>query len=419
MNDAFGRLRVSSPYTIFEYYPNTGTVNNDYDADIFLSKGSGSGALTYNADENTLQLTCSTNGDKYTRFSKLPMEYQPGKSRLIYMSAIPISSVPTDTVKVRIGIFSLDGSDEPKEGFYFQISDTTLEWVYAYFDGTTQNYTTIAQSSWNIDTFDGNGPSGKTLTINSMTKNILFVIDQEWLGVGRIRVGFNLEGVNYYAHQFIPDFTYPYTTTPGIPLTYQISTPTTSNSYTLKQICCCSASEGDYIPLGRRIGIGTSVNTVLIPNALQKYIVIGLRIKAGEIGAILKQISSDVFFPKGGNNLWAKYELQVHSTGLGDYPVGGNIGATTGTITFTDIPKSRCQSFIPTGTLSAYVSTDGYVISKKYLLQNSQVNLDETQYSSLLTRKQISQYDTLYIVAKINSGTNIEIAASIDFLETS
>ena len=35
--DAFGRLRISNPYTLFEYYPNTGTVNNDFDADMFLT----------------------------------------------------------------------------------------------------------------------------------------------------------------------------------------------------------------------------------------------------------------------------------------------------------------------------------------------------------------------------------------------
>lgn len=418
MNDAFGRLRVSEPYTIFEYYPNTGTVNNDYDADMFVSNGTGTGALSYDSDENTLLLTCSANGDKYTRQSKLPMDYQPGKSRLFYFSSVPISSVPTDTVEVRIGNFSVDVNDDPVQGFYFQIANTILEWVYAYNDGTTQTYTTISQANWNIDTFDGSGPSGQTLTINNMTDNLLLVIDQEWLGVGRIRCGFNLGGITYYAHEFIPQNPYPYTNTPRLPIIYQISTPTTTNPYTLKQMCCSCLSEGGFIPLGRRISFGTPVIGADIPDANQKYIVLGLRLKSTAIQGILKLLDLDVFFPEGSSTKWGEFEVQLHSTGLGDYPVGGNIGATTGTITFTDIPKSNSQSFIPTGTLAAYISTDGYIISKKYLLQASQVNLSNTDFSSLLTRTNITQYDTLYLCAKLSTGTNTKIAASFDFIQT-
>ena len=418
MNDAFGRLRVSNPYTIFEYYPNSGTVNNDYDADMFLSSGTGTGALSYDGNENTLKLTCSANGDKYTRYTKLPMDYQPGKSRLLFISAIPISSVPTHTVKVRIGLFDLDGSEEPKQGHYFQISNTSLEWVYAYNDGTTQTFTTITQANWNIDTFDGSGPSGKTLTINSMTKNVLFVIDQEWLGVGRIRCGFNIAGITYYAHQFVSDFTYPYTNTPRLPIIYQISTPTTSNPYTLRQMCCTCLSEGGFTSIGRRISIGTPVSTVDIPDANQKYIVLGLKLKSTAIDGILKLLDMDVFFPEGTSTRWGSFEVQLHSTGLGDYPAGGTIGATTGTITFTDIPKSNAQQFVPNGTLASYVSTDGYILTKKYLIQKSQVLFNQSEFSSLLTRTKISQYDTLYICAKLNSGTNTAIAASLDFIET-
>ena len=84
MNDAFGRLRISDPYTIFEYYPNTGTSNNDFDADMWVSNGENTGAITYSSSENTLSLTTSASGDKYTRETKMPMDYQPGKSRLIY-----------------------------------------------------------------------------------------------------------------------------------------------------------------------------------------------------------------------------------------------------------------------------------------------------------------------------------------------
>ena len=93
MNDAFGRLRTSNPYTLFEYYPNSGSENNDYDADSYLTKIEQGGTIRYDTT-NTIELNTSTNGttDVITRQTKLPMDYQPGKSRLIYMSAIPINT---------------------------------------------------------------------------------------------------------------------------------------------------------------------------------------------------------------------------------------------------------------------------------------------------------------------------------------
>ena len=62
MNDAYCD-KVSNPYTLFEYYPSSDTVNNDYDADQWVSNGSNNGNLTYDSSENTLSLNVYGNGD--------------------------------------------------------------------------------------------------------------------------------------------------------------------------------------------------------------------------------------------------------------------------------------------------------------------------------------------------------------------
>ena len=87
------------------------------------------------------------------------------------------------------------------------------------------------QSSWNIDTFDGSGPSGKTLIVAAnANKTFLIVIDQEWLGVCRLRCGFVIDGVIYYAHQFLHNgLQVQYTKTPRISLSYYIYGATTAN----------------------------------------------------------------------------------------------------------------------------------------------------------------------------------------------
>jgi len=84
----------------------------------------------------------------------------------------------------------------------------------------------VAQSSWNIDKFDGTGPSGITL---DFTKTQILVIQAQWLGVGRVVVGFDVDGVLYPAHQFLNAnvLTVPYTQTFNLPVRYEIRQETT------------------------------------------------------------------------------------------------------------------------------------------------------------------------------------------------
>jgi hypothetical protein len=60
--------------------------------------------------------------------------------------------------------------------------------------------TTIAQASWNQDPFDGTGPSGITLDFTNIQ---ILVIDAQMLYAGRVRVGFDVDGILYWAHYFL------------------------------------------------------------------------------------------------------------------------------------------------------------------------------------------------------------------------
>ena len=61
--------------------------------------------------------------------------------------------------------------------------------------------TKIAQSDWNIDNADGNGPSGFNLDI---TKIQMAYLDYSWYGAGKIRFGFkDTHGHVKYMHEFI------------------------------------------------------------------------------------------------------------------------------------------------------------------------------------------------------------------------
>lgn len=61
--------------------------------------------------------------------------------------------------------------------------------------------TKIPQSEWNLDTMDGNGPSGFNL---DLTKMQMFYIDYSWYGAGFIRWGLRgIDGTVTYAHKMV------------------------------------------------------------------------------------------------------------------------------------------------------------------------------------------------------------------------
>ena len=72
----------------------------------------------------------------------------------------------------------------------------------------------------------------------------------QWLGVGRVRVGFNINGVIYYAHYFnnANNLGSVYMSTPNLPVRYEVSS--TGGSVTLDQICCTVQSEGGNSQMG-------------------------------------------------------------------------------------------------------------------------------------------------------------------------
>ena len=85
-------------------------------------------------------------------------------------------------------------------------SDTSL-FIYPEYRGTSVNSCIVskrieeryAQSSWNLDTCDGKGPSGFNVNLRKMQ---MLYIDYAWYGAGAIRFGFKDDDGNiFYAHR--------------------------------------------------------------------------------------------------------------------------------------------------------------------------------------------------------------------------
>jgi hypothetical protein len=97
-NDAFGRLRVSDPFTLFDS-SHRYSDNGDWNIDT-----TGSGTSTFNANEGLIEMTVDTSsGTEVIRETKKIFAYQPGKSLLI-MNTFVLNSAK-EGLRQRVGYF--------------------------------------------------------------------------------------------------------------------------------------------------------------------------------------------------------------------------------------------------------------------------------------------------------------------------
>jgi hypothetical protein len=398
--DAFGRLRVSNPLTTFDYYPSPLSANTNLDGDAWVTTYNSTNEPSYDL-QNFIKMENTSGSNNYClRQTKFPMVYQSGKGRLLFMTGVAMMSTAENTSY--IGLFNVNNNTIPEiiEGVYFKTDGTYLWWE----EVTQDNTVTSIQSSWNIDIFDGNGPSGKTITQSDLNKAMIWTIDQEWLGVGRIRCGFIIDGIIYYAHAFTHDsINVQYTKTPRLRLSYYIK-GTTENS--MRQMCSASICEGGYHYFGRRNSVSNGTSLVKFDDTT-KNIMLALRINTNYTHATFMPIKMSIY-----NNASSKefiyYEVQMHST-------NGTVGnVTTPSQTWTAVNDSAAEYYVGTGD-DAYVSTDGYIIASGYSESRADINFSLTPEELTQPRLIFTQYDTLIIIVK--GSANKSACASIDFIE--
>jgi len=282
--DAFGRLRVSNPLTIFDS-KNVMSKNTLFDESL-----SGSGGVTYTANKSTVNLNVTeVSGDKVIRQSKRVMSYQPGKS-LLNLNTFVMNTL-TANLKQKVGMF------DANNGIFFYADGETLKIVRrTYVTGSAAD-TEKSQSEWNGDKLDGTGKSGYTL---DPTKATILFMDFEWLGMGSVRVGFVIDGKFIVAHTFYNanDLSTVYMQTANLPIRYEIETAATlaAGTYTLQQVCSTTLIEGGYSPEGIRQMIGTSqINAgVNLTTANTYYNLATIRIKSGRPYAVIVPAGLDV-----------------------------------------------------------------------------------------------------------------------------
>lgn len=269
--DAFGRLRTVAPYSLYE-----GKIVYGDQPYIYENQTDGSyGSVTFNVNNSCMTLASGTNAAGYAiRQTRQYFQYVPGKSQLILISFC-FGAAQTNNIK-RVGYF------DANNGFFFEQNGSALRMVKrtSVGDGTPDDIQ-VAQNSWNLDPMNGLGPSGITL---DPTKVQLLVIDFQWLGVGRVRMGFDIAGKIYYVHEFVHanSLTTVYINQPNLPVRWECrNTDTVAVSTTVDAICFAVNCEGHDADSGQgwskesgavTAGVGgTTVLNVRLKNTYRTY----------------------------------------------------------------------------------------------------------------------------------------------------
>jgi hypothetical protein len=334
--DAFARLRTSAPFTIFD-----SKQLHDKQPLFWDEELGGSATSVHNTVNAEVKMSVTASASDYAiRQTKQRFNYQPGKSQLIFMT---FHSPEASGATKRIGCFDGTGVNNltPNNGVFFE-TDGIHSWNIAKNGTTTE---TILQPNWNVDPMDGTGHSG--ITLDFETSQIL-IIDYEWLGVGRVRVGFVIDGLIYYCHYFNhannTGFEAVYMSTPNLPLRYDVQTDGTEATH-LDHICSTVMSEGGIEKTGILRSIESSTSLIAGYTTGSDYALLGIRLKSAYLDVTV--IPENINIILGSSDTF-KWTLELNPT-------------VAGTFTYGDLTNSSIQ--FATGNTTNTVSARGLVVA--------------------------------------------------------
>ncbi len=392
--DPFGRLRVSEPFTLFD-----SKQLHDKQPLFWDEKIGGSATSVHNSVNASTEMTVTASASDYViRQTKQRFNYQPGKGQFIFMT---YRSPQVEGITSRIGIFDDDGTGNnltPNNGIFFE-TNGGVSWNICKNGTVTES---VDQVDWNYDTLDGSGdemnPSG--IELDSTATQIL-VIDYEWLGVGRVRVGFVIDGLLYYTHYFNhannSSFASVYMSSPNLPLRYSIET-NGSNGSSVDHICSTVMSEGGLEKTGVLRSIDTGGAYVTSLSTATNYAILGIKLKAS-----YKDIT---IIPEGvsviaGTNDTFRWSIQLNPT-------------VNGTFAYSDLSNSAIQTAVGDNTNS--LSSEGLIIASGYASLSTR-QADSILNTALRIGSDIAGTQDALVLVITPISANTSVACSLNFRE--
>jgi hypothetical protein len=380
--DAFGRLRISAPQTVFDS-------KLVYDAQPLYwaeEQTGGAAAGVWNQPDARVRLTVAASQTS-VRQSRRYFTYQPGKSQLVFHTFN--LNGPQAGVAKRVGYF------DATNGFFLEL-DGVAAVNFVRRSSSSVPTTTVAQGSWNLDPMDGTGPSGVTL---DFAETAILVIAFEWLGVGSAWMGFVVDGVIYYAHRFDNANVNPavYMSTPNLPTRYELDAGAgLVGNATLDCICSSVSSEGGLQGTGTKFGFALPARVTGIGSGAS-HTMFSIRHNGTYPRVTIVPTSVG---PLADSNGTSKWELIYNPT----FTVAPTwLAATRG---YCDIDSDGAVT-LGTGTVIA---------AGVFSNTTSAVNLDLTNTTLTLGSDVSAVSDVISLVVTNTSGGNANYQAAIDWL---
>jgi hypothetical protein len=302
--DAFGRQRFSQPFTLFD-----SMLRYSKRTDLWDEAVVGSGTTNYLTNESSLELkTTVASGDTALRRSRRHLPYQPGKS-LMFMASF-VGNAPVAGLVQEVGYFDDDN------GIILRANGTSVQFVVRSSATGTIQENVVNQAQWNIDTF----------AALDFTKANIFIADLEWLGVGRVRCGFVVDGEIRYCHEFnhANSIDKVYMTSAILPASYRLhNSSAIASPAVLKQICTSVVSEGGYQPTGPIYIAGRGANS--FDAISSETMVAAIRMASGRTDNVI--IPAQIDASLGGKpsaNTVAQWRLRLNPTVSGTWLAADN-----------------------------------------------------------------------------------------------
>lgn len=390
ITDAFGRIRVSNPYTIFDSQQRY-QINDRWN---YATTTGGSTSFDVNSSLVNLKTSLASGAEVICETKKV-MAYQPGKSLFILQSFC--MSAAQDNLRQRTGYFGA------QNGVYFEQDGTTQYFVLrSYISGVVVN-NRVDKTLWNYDKLDGQGPSG--ISITNFNSSLLMWADIEWLGVGDVKVGFVLNGKYVICHVFknTPAGSTPisgtYMTTACLPLRYEITnTGPIVASGNLKQICSTVIIEGGVQSFQRSYNAGTRTNEVTLQNANTLYPLVSIRLASGRMDSVVIPSGFDAIVTSNQNVM---YRLVFNGT--------LNSGTSWVTHTNGNVQYDTSSTHLISG--SGVDIVGGYIVNAGSV---SNISINQFEYQLGRTIGGVSDIITLAIAP---TSPNTKVLADLGWYE--
>lgn len=348
-DDSFGRIKVAPPHLLFD-----ASFQYSLQEKVFIQSEVNGATITHDSNRASARLDCSSTVGS--------------RSRIRTRNYFPYSPAFTNTM---IGSFCFHGSEanvikrlglyDDLNGYFLQVTGSGFELgIRSSISGSTIE-NVVEQSSWNYDVFDGSGdketnPSGILL---DTTKQQIVFLEFQWLGTGRVKFAFVINGVTYTAHEFYHanNLSSLYSQTATLPIQAEIIGNGVASF--MEFTCCSLASNGANAQHGHLFSASNYTSPKPMPSVGTKYPVISIRKKTGYSDVPVQVLDMNAF-----------------STSNDDFLVQVIHKGTLTGAAWTSITSSLCEQ-----DTSATAIVGGDIIAQFYMKGNLQAS-DKLEYIS-------------------------------------